>query len=368
MKEPSMPDGGERTGTAFVFPGMGPAAAAELGRYLLLDPYARELAAEADERLGYSLIDRLQADPGDYTQYAQTAFFVCCVALAGWARRETGLVPDYCVGPSFGIKPLTAFTGCLAFADAVELTAGLARCLDGYFAAEHLGVVTHSFARTPAASLVEILAGLHDDGIWHEVSCHVDDDLHMVTLAERDLERLEREVRAVGGMSLYTMRPPMHASVFAPLRARAEAEVLAALPAFADPEIPVVSDYDGALLTTGTGARDLLLDGIVRPMRWPAAVETLMREGVGTVCVCGPDALFGRVAKTTENFHVVAANPRLALRPRRAQPRATAPDSVDQSTSGVAKLRSESSSSASRAPYAFSSTESSSTDASESRP
>jgi [acyl-carrier-protein] S-malonyltransferase len=364
-----MDEGGGSGGTAFVFPGMGPAAPAELGRYLLLDPHARALAAEADDRLGYSLIDRLQQNPGDYTQYAQTAFFVCCVALAGWARRETGLEPDLCVGPSFGIKPLTAFTGCLAFGDAVELTAAVARCLDGYFATEHAGIVTHSFARTPAASLAEILAGLNDDGIWHEVSCHVDDDLYMVTLPEQDVERLDREVRAAGGMSLYTMRPPMHASLFAPLRARVEAEVLGGLPDFADPGVTVVDDHDGTLIRSGAHVRALMLDGIVRAMRWPAVVETLLREGVGTVCVCGPDALFGRVAKTTENFHVVAANPRLAMRPRRAQTvRAIAPDSVDQSTSGDAKLRSESSSSASRAPYAFSSVESSSTEASESRP
>lgn len=356
-------------GSAFVFPGMGPAAAAELGRYLLLDPHARGLVAEADDRLGYSLIDRLQGNPGDYTEYAQTAFFVCCVALADWARRETGLVPDLLCGPSFGIKPLIASAGCLEFGDAVELTVAVARCLDDYFATEHQGVVTHSFARTPADAFAEITAGLREDGIWHEVSCHVDDDLYMVTLAESDVERLDRDVRSAGGLALYTMRPPMHASVFAPLRARVEAEVLGRLPAFADPEVPVVGDYDGELVRTGEGVRDLLLDGIVRPMRWPTVVETLIGEGIGTVCVCGPDALFGRVSKTTENFRVVAANPRLALRPRRAQPvRAIAPDSVDQSTSGDAKLRSESSSSSSRAPYAFSSAESSSTEASESRP
>lgn len=311
------PPGADRTGVAFLFPGMGPTGYGELGRYMLLDQHARDLVAEADDRLGYSLVDRLRETPGDYTEYAQTAFFVCCVALAGWVRRETGLAPDLCAGPSFGVKPMAAFTGGLAFGDAVEMTAGLARCMDGYFAAEHTDVVTHSFARTPAAALAEILAGLAADGIWHEVTCHVDDDMYMVTLRERDTERLEREVRGAGGLSLYTMRPPLHASVFAPLRARAEAEVLARLPAFEDPAVPVVADHDGAIVRTGPRLRGLVLDGIVRPVRWPTVVETLIREHVGTVCVCGPDGLFGRVARTTENFRVVAANPRLALQPRR---------------------------------------------------
>ena len=53
-----------RTGTALVFPGMGPSPFAEVGKFMLANPLARELFAEADEVLGYSLVDRFRRGRG----------------------------------------------------------------------------------------------------------------------------------------------------------------------------------------------------------------------------------------------------------------------------------------------------------------
>jgi [acyl-carrier-protein] S-malonyltransferase len=63
--------------------------------------------------------------------------------------------------------------------------------------------------------------------------------------------------------------------------------------------------------------RAMLLDSFVKPLRWPRVVDALKRQGVGHVCVCGPDSLFGRVRCTTGNFEVLAVNPGLALMPPR---------------------------------------------------
>jgi [acyl-carrier-protein] S-malonyltransferase len=296
--------------TAMVFPGMAPVRFADIGKFLILDPVARELVAEADDRLGYSLLNRMREDDADYTEYAQVGFFVACVALARWAERELGVEPTVVTGPSFGEKPLAAYVGSLSFADAVSLTAGMARCLVEYFAREHRDVVTHSFVRVPRETLDDALAGLDD---WSEISCYVDHDFHMVSLRETHLDWLQRTVRAAGGLSLYTMRPPMHCAAFAPLRRKAEEEVIGPL-TFAAPRLPVVSDQDGSLITTGEGVRTMLLDSIVAPLRWPAVVETLRGQGVERVCVAGPDSLFGRVALTRNTFEVLAANPTLAMR------------------------------------------------------
>ena len=306
----------DRTGTAFVFPGMSPIRFADVGKFLLIDSRARRLVAGADERLGYSLVDRLRTTEGDYTEYSQVAFLVTCLALAEWAERELGVEPEVCAGPSFGEKPLAAYTGALSFSDAVWMTARLARCLEEYFATAHRDVVTHSFARTPEPQLAEVLAELSECGAWYDVSCYIDHDLHMVSLREKHLEQLQQGIRAVGGMSLYTMRPPMHSSAFTALRRKAEAEVLDGL-RFADPVLPVVADQDGAVVRTGEGIRTMLSESFVRPLRWPDVVGTLKRLGVGTVYVCGPDSLFGRVACTTGAFEVVQVSPRTALMPRR---------------------------------------------------
>ncbi|MFP3992320.1 ACP S-malonyltransferase [Streptomyces sp. E11-3] len=306
-----------RTGSALVFPGMGPAPFAEVAKFMLVNPVARTLVAEADDALGYALFDRFQETEGDYSEYAQVAFMVNCLALARWAERTLGAEPGYCTGPSFGGKAAAVHSGALSFADGVRLTASFARCLDAYFAEDHPErVATQSFARTSRDRLDEIRGELTEQGEWHEITCVVDEDFAMLTLRHTKLEWLQRRLRAAGGLPLYVMEPPLHAAAFAGLRQRAEAEVFAELE-FHDPHLPVVADHDGALLTTGDAVREMLLDGCVRPVHWPSALAALRGGGVGKLYVAGQDALFGRVAVAAKNFDVVPVNPRLAMRPRR---------------------------------------------------
>ncbi|WP_179079556.1 ACP S-malonyltransferase [Streptomyces rectiverticillatus] len=302
--------------TAVVFPGMGPSAFSDVGRFMVVNPFARELVAVADDVLGYSLVDAFREADGDYSEAAQVAFLVNCLASAEWARQNLGIEPGFCAGPSFGEKAAIAYSGALPVAEAIRMTAGLARCMDEYFRHEHRDIVTLSFVRTPRERLDEILADLDEQGAWHDISCFIDDDFFMLSLAEGRVAWLQERLRAAGGMSLYTMRPPMHSAAFAGLRAKAEREVLATLD-FADPQLPVVADQDGTLLHSADGIRTMLLDSFTRPLNWPAVVTALKEAGVERVCVAGPDSLFGRVGRTTDNFEVIQANPRLAMTPRR---------------------------------------------------
>ncbi|MGC5343871.1 ACP S-malonyltransferase [Streptomyces sp. DT24] len=283
---------------------------------MLVNPVARRMVAEADAVLGYSLVDRYRQAEGDYSEYAQVAFLVNCLALARWARDRFDPEPAFCVGPSFGGKTAAAHCGVLDFPEAVLLTARWARLLDAWFAENHHDVVTHSFTRVPRRELDKVLAELDEQGEWYEISCHVDEDFFMVSLREHLVEPLGRRLRSVGGLPLYTMRPPMHASRFAPLRELAEKELFDGL-TFRDPDIPVVADQDGTLLTTGAQVRAMLLDGFTRPVRWPAVVGTLREHGVTRLYVAGQDSLFGRVPVTTGAFEVVAVDPRSALLPVR---------------------------------------------------
>ncbi|MFB7505854.1 ACP S-malonyltransferase [Streptomyces broussonetiae] len=302
--------------TALVFPGMGPVPFTEVGRFMVANPFARDLVAVADEALGYSLVDAFRTSPGDYSEAAQVAFFINCLACADWARDHLGVEPDIVAGPSFGEKAALAYTGALELPDAVRLTAEIARCLEEYFAEEHRDIVTLSFVRAPRDGLDAILTELDEAGEWHEISCHIDDGFYMISLSEHRVAWLEERLRSVGSLPLYTMRPPMHASAFRPLRERAERDVVSRY-TFADPKLPVVADQDGRLLHTGEELRTMLLDGFDHPMNWPGVTTALKEAGVTRLCVAGPDSLFGRVPCATRNFDVVAAPPRLAMTPRR---------------------------------------------------
>ncbi|WP_329101695.1 ACP S-malonyltransferase [Micromonospora sp. NBC_01699] len=306
--------------SAMVFPGMGPTPFATVAKFLLVNKHARALLTTADDVLGYSVFDRLRETDGDYSEAAQVAFLVTCLGMAQWAEAELGVTPAVCTGPSFGAKAATAYSGSLSFAEVVRLTADLARCEHDYFAQHHSDVVTHSFLRTPPRLLAEVLRELEELGEPYEISCYVDEDFYMVSLREARLEWLQQRLRSAGGLPLYTMRPPMHSAAFAPLRERVEREIMRDV-VFADPALPIVADQDGAVLTTAAEVRKLLLDGIVRPVRWPEVVASLQRQGVDTVHIAGPDSMFGRVRATKRAFTTVDLHPRLALRPR---PRAAA--------------------------------------------
>jgi [acyl-carrier-protein] S-malonyltransferase len=295
---------------------MGPVAFNDVGRFMVANRFARELVTVADEVLGYSLVDALREAEGDYSEAAQVAFLVNCLASADWAQDALGVEAEAVLGPSFGEKAAVAFARSLSMPEAVRMTAELARCMDEYFSREHTDIVVLSFVRTPEEKLGEILAELDEQGEWHDISCYVDEGFYMLSLRESRVEWMQQRLRAIGGMPLYTMRPPLHSGAFAGLRDKAEREVLSTLH-FTDPKLPVVADQDGALLTTAEQVRTMLLDSIVRPLRWPDAVAGLKRLGVERVCVAGPDSLFGRVPCTTGNFEVVPANPRLAMIPRR---------------------------------------------------
>ncbi|MFF2848870.1 ACP S-malonyltransferase [Streptomyces sp. NPDC058001] len=316
-----MKDGDIQASTAIVFPGMGPTRFTDIGKLLLLDPTARKLLTRADKRLGYSLMDRWYGAESDYSEYAQVAFFVSCLAMAEWAERELDVQPDACAGPSFGEKPAAVYAGSLSFEDGVWMTAALARCVDEYFAVEHGDVVTQSLARTPHTRLEEVLHELADRGEWYDISGRLDDDFHMVSVRKRNLGWLEERVRGLGGLPLYAMRPPMHSGLFENLRSKAEEEVLDRL-SFLPPTLPLVAGQAGKVVRSAADVRAMLAESFVQPVDWPAILATLRQWGTKTLCVSGPDSLFGRVSCTTSGFQVIAADPVRVLQHRQ---RPTAP-------------------------------------------
>jgi hypothetical protein len=48
-----MDDNSSHTGTAMAFPGMGPTRFSNVGKFMLINPFARKLLAATNERLGY---------------------------------------------------------------------------------------------------------------------------------------------------------------------------------------------------------------------------------------------------------------------------------------------------------------------------
>jgi [acyl-carrier-protein] S-malonyltransferase len=298
----------EPVSVGIIFPGMGPWGYRDLGRYMVTNPHARRLRRTADAVLGYPLMDMYRTAGSNYSEYAQVAFLISCLALIEQARDTLDAEPVACAGPSFGGKVAVAYARVLPVAEAILLAARLARCEEEYFRTEHQDVLTQSIARTPGPALREILDSMAQRNEWTDISCHIDEDFFMVSMRASSLELFLKEVRAAGGLPLYAMRPPTHSSAFGALRQKAEDEVLGDLP-LCDPCLPVIADQDGSVVTTADGIRAMLLDSFVHPVRWPQVVHSMKELDITKVYIPGPDSLFGRVRCTTRHFTVVPIKP-----------------------------------------------------------
>lgn len=294
-------------GTAIVFPGMGPSTFAGIGRFLVLDPYARRRLEETDDVLGGHLLDRLYEPQAGYSEDMQAGFFVASLALADRAVASAGR-PRLCVGFSTGQRAAAVFTGAVDFAAGLRLTVALARCERDFFLTGFRDVVTVSFTHCGPDETAVVHAALDERGIWWYPSGRVAPDLHMLTLREADLPVLTELVRAEGGYLLQTMRPPVHAAAFTGLRERAEAEVLGDLP-LRDPVISLLSDHDGSLVDSAAALRRMLLDTFDHPVDWPRVVDALVTAGIVDVLITGPDALLHR-SPSTKRLRAVPFSPK----------------------------------------------------------
>ncbi|MFJ1766969.1 ACP S-malonyltransferase [Amycolatopsis sp. NPDC088138] len=296
---------------AVLFPGMGPARAAELGRFLVVDPRARRLLGVAERALGRSLLDPLAREGEEYTEHTQIAFVLASLALAERAEAEHGLTPVAVGGASFGQRAAVVRGGALALDDLVRLVDAVARVERSYFTTAHQDLVSQFVYRTPEPALGELL-----DGIDHERSGRFDDEVHLVTLRESTLDEFVRRVRAAGGYALTTMRPAAHARALGGLRDRLAEEVFGSF-GFSDPALPIVSDQDGEPVRTGDEAASLLLESTVDAVRLPELVHRFARLGVGRVLVAGPDHLLHRLPGLKAAFTLVRADVKDVLKPRR---------------------------------------------------
>lgn len=105
MEQHAAAEPGSRTGTAMVFPGMGPVRFTDVGTFMLANPYARRLVAQADEVLGHSLVDGFRDAEGDYSVDAQVAFLTNCVAMAQWAEESSASSPTPAPVPASARRP-----------------------------------------------------------------------------------------------------------------------------------------------------------------------------------------------------------------------------------------------------------------------
>jgi [acyl-carrier-protein] S-malonyltransferase len=95
---------------------------------------------------------------------------------------------------------------------------------------------------------------------------------------------------------------PFHSEMMRPAAVRLEADLRATK--FGPLAIPLVTNVDAELITTGEEARSALIRQVTLPVRWEQSIRALMEEGVTSFVEVGPGrVLSGLLRQMDRSVH-----------------------------------------------------------------
>jgi len=272
---------------AFLFPGQG-SQYAGMGKALAeVFPVARAVFDEADRALGLALSRLCFEGPEDELKLtANTQPAILTVSVAAYrVLEEKGVRPAFVAGHSLGEYSALVAAGSLALADAVRAVRKRGTYMqdavpagEGAMAAI-LGLAADKLAevcRQAAQGQVVSPANLNSPG-QIVISGH--------TAA---VERAMEAAKAAGAKRAIRLpvSAPFHCSLLEPVARRLAADFESIR--FANLHVPLATNADADLVTSGAAARDALLRQVPAPVRWEESMRKLIAQGCNTFVEVGP--------------------------------------------------------------------------------
>ncbi len=284
---------------AFLFPGQAsqyPGMGADLYRKF---PEARQVFELADRVLGFPL-SRLcfegSEDELRLTENTQPAILVVSVA-AYRVLEQRGLQPDYVAWHSLGEYSALVAAGALDLADAVRLVRNRGRYMQEAVPAGQ-GAMAAILGLAPAL-VAEICRRAADGDVLAPANLNSPEQ----TVVSGSAAAVKRavELAAQSGAKRAVLLPvsaPFHCELMKPAEERLKADLLATR--FADLRVPLVTNADADLITTGEEARDALIRQVCQPVRWEESIRQLLELGVDTFVEVGPGRVLSGLLRQIE--------------------------------------------------------------------
>jgi [acyl-carrier-protein] S-malonyltransferase len=286
---------------AFVFPGQG-SQYVGMGKALYeASQAAQRIFHQADDVLGFSLTKLCFEGPAEEledTINAQPAILTVSVAcLAALRERWEGMgravAPIAVAGHSLGEFTALVAAGSLDFSDALRLVRERGRLMKETGESRPGGMAAVIGLDHEALEAICAQAGEH--GVI--VLANTNSPDQRVLSGERPaLERAVELAREKGARAVIL---PISIASHSPLMQRAAllfAEVLSNIQ-MRDPEVPVVANITGQILTTAEDIRRELHEHLLRPVEWTRSVGQMMEGGVDTFLEIGPGQVLSRLIR-----------------------------------------------------------------------
>jgi [acyl-carrier-protein] S-malonyltransferase len=284
-------------GQASQYPGMGKELAEKHAA-------AKNVFAEADQALGFSISDICFAGSEDalkLTSNTQPAILTASVATFR-ALEERGVRPDFVAGHSLGEYSALVAAGGLDFADAVRLVRRRGEYMQTAVP-EGLGAMAAILGLAPAQ-----VTQLCRKAAAGQVVAPANLNSPEQTVISGDAEAVKRavEMASAGGAKravMLAVSAPFHSSLMLPAQQHLETELRKTT--FHNLKVPLVTNVDAEIITSGDEARESLIRQVSLPVRWEESVRVLIDQGVNTFVEVGPGrVLTGLLRQIDRSIHV----------------------------------------------------------------
>lgn len=274
---------------AFVFPGQGSQTVGMCKAFY--DEYAvvRDIFAEADEALGYSISKLCFEGPAEdlqLTANTQPAILTASTAC-GAVLREHGIACEVAAGHSLGEYSALVSVGAMKFADAV-----VAVHKRGQFMQEAVPVGEGSMAAVlglESEKIVEICKAVEAEcgAAVQAVNFNCPGQV-VIAGAVAPVNKAIEALKTAGAKRavLLPVSAPFHSTLMQPAADRL-AEVLAPME-IKDIAIPVVANVTAQEVTSGEEIKRLLIKQAASPVLWETSVRNMVANGVDTFVEVGP--------------------------------------------------------------------------------
>ncbi len=289
---------------ALVFPGQG-SQYVGMGKALYeASAAARRVFHQADEALGFKLSQLCFEGPAEEledTVNAQPAILTVSMACLAairekWDELGQGQVPRFVAGHSLGEYTALVAAGVLEFTDALKLVRERGRLMKeqgdeqpgGMAAVVGLGREVLDAVCQEASETTGVLVAV----------ANANSPEQFVISGAREALDVAIELAKVHGARTVV---PLRISIasHSPLMQQAAAKLAELIDRspLRDPQVPVVANIAGQVLTSAEHIREELATQMLAPVEWVGAVREMVSNGVDTFVEVGPGQVLSRLIK-----------------------------------------------------------------------
>ncbi|MFH0891195.1 MAG: ACP S-malonyltransferase [Candidatus Falkowbacteria bacterium] len=280
----------------FLFPGQG-SQYVGMGKTLCENyPVAKSVFKEANEVLGYDLKKICFNGPHEKlseTVNTQPAILTSSVAAFRVFNEELGLEPDLVAGHSFGALSALVCAGSISFKDALKLARLKGERAEKAVAGKKsLMVAVENLKEETVAKVCKSVSG--------EVYVAIVNSAKQIVVSgeEAAVERAEKELLGLGGK---TERLYVSAPFHTPLLKEAAENAKAAVKKIKlqKNKWPILSTIDVKLHKDAKGMINDLYFDLIRPTKWLAAVQYMVKSKINIGIEIGPKTVLKKIVENT---------------------------------------------------------------------